>query len=127
MRTVVVTGLGMVSPLVTGVEESWSRLVAGQSGAGMITRFDASEMPCRIACEVKRGDGSDGTFDVDRWVEYKEQRSYDTFMIYALAAAKQAVADSGWEAKSDDDKYATGVLIGSGIGGLPSIETTTLA
>jgi 3-oxoacyl-[acyl-carrier-protein] synthase II len=127
MRRVVVTGLGMVSPLATGVEVSWSRLVAGQSGAGPITKFDASDMPCRIACEVKRGDGSDGTFNPDAWVDYKDQRRYDTFMIYAIAAAKQAVADAGWEPKSDDDKCATGVLIGSGIGGLPSIETTTLA
>jgi 3-oxoacyl-[acyl-carrier-protein] synthase II len=126
MRRVVVTGLGMVSPLANGVEESWSRLVAGESGAGPITKFDASDMPCRIACEIKRGDGSDGTFNPGQWVDHKDLRRYDTFMIYALAAAKQAVADSGWEAKSDEDKYATGVLIGSGIGGLPSIEATTL-
>jgi 3-oxoacyl-[acyl-carrier-protein] synthase II len=126
MRRVVVTGLGMVSPLATGVEESWSRLVAGRSGAGPITKFEASDMPCRIACEVKRGDGSDGTFNPDQWVDYKDQRRYDTFMIYAIAAAKEAVKDSGWEAKTEEDKCATGVLIGSGIGGLPSIEATTL-
>jgi 3-oxoacyl-[acyl-carrier-protein] synthase II len=127
MRRVVVTGLGMISPLATGVEESWSRLVAGDSGAGPITKFDASELPCRIACEVKRGDGTDGTFNPDQWVDYKDQRRYDTFMIYALGAAKQAVEDSGWEAKTDEDKFTTGVLIGSGIGGLPNIEATTLA
>jgi 3-oxoacyl-[acyl-carrier-protein] synthase II len=127
MRRVVVTGLGMISPLATGVEESWSRLVGGDSGAGPITKFDASELPCRIACEVKRGDGTDGTFNPDQWVDYKDQRRYDTFMIYALGAAKQAVEDSGWEAKTDEDKFTTGVLIGSGIGGLPNIEATTLA
>ena len=92
MRRVVVTGLGMVSPLATGVEETWSRLVAGESGAGPITKFDASDMPCRIACEVKRGDGSDGTFNPDQWIDDKDQRRYDNFIMYALAAAKQAVA-----------------------------------
>ncbi|MFO0994751.1 MAG: beta-ketoacyl-ACP synthase II [Hyphomicrobiales bacterium] len=126
MRRVVVTGLGLVSPLAAGVEETWSRLVAGESGAGPITRFDASDMSCRIACEVKRGDGSDGTFNPDRWMEVKDQRRYDDFIIYAVAAAKQAMADSGWEPKTEDDKCATGVLIGSGIGGLPSIEDTAL-
>lgn len=126
MRRVVVTGLGMVSPLSAGVEETWSRLVAGESGAGPITRFDASDMACRIACEVKRGDGANGTFNADRWMEPKDQRRYDDFIIYAVAAAKQAMADSGWEPKTDDEQYATGVLIGSGIGGLPSIEDTAL-
>jgi 3-oxoacyl-[acyl-carrier-protein] synthase II len=126
MRRVVVTGLGIVSPLATGVEETWKRLTDGKSGAGPITKFDTSDMACRIACEVKRGDGSDGTFNASQWVDHKDQRRYDSFIIYALAAAKQAVADSGWEPKTEDEKYATGVLIGSGIGGLPSIEETTL-
>jgi len=126
MRRVVVTGLGLVSPLAADVEETWSRLVAGESGAGPITRFDASDMACRIACEVKRGDGSDGTFNADRWMEVKDQRRYDDFIIYALAAAKQASADSGWEPKTEEEQSATGVLIGSGIGGLPSIEDTAL-
>ena len=75
MRRVVVTGLGLVTPLATGVEESWQRLIAGRSGAGPITRFDASDMPCRIACEVRTGDGSAGTFNPDQWVEAKEQRT----------------------------------------------------
>ncbi|MGE4252041.1 MAG: beta-ketoacyl-ACP synthase II [Parvibaculaceae bacterium] len=126
MRRVVVTGLGIVSPLATGVEEAWKRLTGGQSGAGQITKFDSSDMACRIACEVKGGDGSDGTFNASQWVDHKDQRRYDTFIIYALAAAKQAVADSGWQPKTEEDKYATGVLIGSGIGGLPSIEETTM-
>ncbi len=126
MRRVVVTGLGLVTPLATGVEESWQRLIAGRSGAGPITRFDASDMPCRIACEVRPGDGSAGTFNPDQWVEAKEQRRYDKFIIYGMAAAKQAVADAGWQPKDEDERCRTGVLIGSGIGGLPSIEATAI-
>ena len=95
MRRVVVTGLGIVSPLAVGVEETWSRLLAGQSGAGPITRFDASDLPCRIACEVPRGDGSNGTFSPDQWMDHKDLRRYDDFIIYAVAAAKQAMKDSG--------------------------------
>jgi 3-oxoacyl-[acyl-carrier-protein] synthase II len=116
----------MVSPLGGTVEESWRRLVNGESGASRISKFDTADMACKIACEVKRGDGSDGTFNADQWMEHKDQRRYDDFIIYAFGAAKQAVKDSGWEPKTDDEKFATGVLIGSGIGGLPSIEETSL-
>ncbi len=126
MRRVVVTGLGIVSPLATGVEETWSRLIAGNSGAGPITRFDASDMSCRIACEVKRGDGSNGTFNPEHWMDHKELRRYDDFLIYAVAAAKQAMKDSGVELKTEDERYRTGVLVGSGIGGLSNIEQTSL-
>ncbi len=126
MRRVVVTGLGMVSPLATGVEETWVRLLAGQSGATSITKFDASDLSCRIACEVKRGDGADGTFNPEQWMDHKELRRYDEFLIYAVAAAKQAVRDSGVELTTEDEKYRAGVLVGSGIGGLPSIEQTAL-
>lgn len=126
MRRVVVTGLGMVSPLATGVEETWRRLLAGCSGASLISKFDASDLSCRIACEVTRGDGSDGTFNPEQWMEHKELRRYDDFLIYAVAAAKQAMGDSGIELKTEDDRYRTGVLVGSGIGGLTSIEETTL-
>jgi 3-oxoacyl-[acyl-carrier-protein] synthase II len=126
MRRVVVTGLGIVSPLAAGIEETWARLVAGESGAGPITKFDVSDMACKIACEVKRGDGTGGTFNPDQWIDHKDQRRYDSFILYAIAAAKQAMADSGWEPKTEEEKFATGVLIGSGIGGLPSIEATTL-
>ena len=125
MRRVVVTGLGMVSPLATGVEESWSRLLAGQSGAGPITRFDASDLPCKIACEVKRGDGTDATFNPEQWMDAKEIRRYDDFIIYAVAAAKQAMKDFGLELKTEDEKYRAGVLVGSGIGGLSNIADTT--
>ncbi len=126
MRRVVVTGLGLVTPLAVGVEETWRRLIDGESGAGPITRFDPSDMNCRIACEVKRGDGTNGTFNADQWVDSKDQRRYDSFIIYALAAAAQAVADSGWKPETYEQQCRTGVLVGSGIGGLPLIEATTL-
>ena len=126
MRRVVVTGLGIVSPLATGVEETWSRLLAGQSGAGPITRFDASDLPCRIACEVKRGDGSNGTFHPESWLDHKELRRFDDFIIYAVAAAKQAMTDAGIVLTTEDEKCRAGVLVGSGIGGLTSIADTTM-
>jgi len=126
MRRVVITGLGLVTPLACGVEETWSRLLAGQSGASPITKFKTDDLPTRIACQVPRGDGSDGTFNPDQWVDAKEQRRMDDYIIYGLAAAKQAVRDSGWEAKTDEDKYRTGVLIGSGIGGLTGIEDAAI-
>jgi 3-oxoacyl-[acyl-carrier-protein] synthase II len=122
MRRVVVTGLGLVTPLACGVEETWARLLAGQSGAGPITRFKVDDLPTKIACQVPRGDGANGTFNPDQWVDTKEQRRMDDFIIYGLAAAKQAVADSGWQARTEDEKCRTGVLIGSGIGGLDGIE-----
>ncbi len=126
MRRVVVTGLGMVSPLASGVEESWSRLLAGESGAGPITRFDASHLGTTYACEVPRGDGTDGTFNPDDWLEPKEQRKVDDFIIYGMAAAEQAVKDSGWEPTDTESLERTGVMIGSGIGGLQSIAETAI-
>jgi 3-oxoacyl-[acyl-carrier-protein] synthase II len=126
MRRVVVTGLGLVTPLACGVEETWSRLLAGQSGASLITKFKTDDLPTKIACQVPRGDGGDGSFNPDQWVDPKEQRRMDDYIIYGLAAAKQAVADSGWEARTDEDKYRTGVLIGSGIGGLTGIEDAAI-
>jgi len=126
MRRVVVTGLGMVTPLACGVEETWSRLIAGQSGAGPITRFDASGLATQYACEVRRGDGSDGTFNPDHWMEPKDQRKVDDFILYGVAAAVQAVRDSGWEPVTEADRCATGVMVGSGIGGLSAIADTAL-
>ncbi|HET7086393.1 MAG TPA: beta-ketoacyl-ACP synthase II [Rhizomicrobium sp.] len=126
MRRVVVTGLGLVTPLACGVEQTWARLLAGQSGASAITKFKTDDLATKIACQVPRGDGSDGTFNPDQWVDAKEQRRMDDFIIYGLAAAKQAVRDSGWEAKSDEDRNRTGVLIGSGIGGLTGIEDAAI-
>ncbi len=126
MRRVVVTGIGMVSPLGGNVEDTWSNLIAGRSGIGPITHFDASGMACRIAGEVKRGDGSDGTYDPDQWMEPKEQRRYDDFIIMALAAATQALNDAGWKPESYEDQCRTGVLVGSGIGGLHKIQETSI-
>jgi 3-oxoacyl-[acyl-carrier-protein] synthase II len=126
MRRVVVTGLGLVTPLACGVEETWSRLLAGQSGASVITRFKVDDLPTKIACQVPRGDGTDGTFNPDQWVDAKEQRRMDDFIIYGLAAAKQAVVDSGWVPQTEEDRYRTGVMIGSGIGGLDGIEQASI-
>ncbi len=126
MRRVVVTGLGMVTPLASGVEETWSRLLAGQSGAGLITKFDTANVVTQYACEIPMGDGSDGTFNADDWMEPKEQRKVDDFIIYGMAAAVQAVRDAGWEDPSEEEKLRTGVMIGSGIGGLNSIAETAV-
>ena len=126
MRRVVVTGLGLVTPLGASVKESWDRLIDNQSGASNITRFDASQMTARVACEVKEGDGSGWTFNPDHWITPKEQRRVDPFIIYGVAAAAQAVADAGWEDPSEEDKLRTGVIIGSGIGGLPGIQEASI-
>jgi len=126
MRRVVVTGLGMVSPLADGVEATWKRLLNGQSGAGPITKFDAKEVATKYACEVPLGDGSNGTFNADFYLARKEQRKVDDFIIFGLAAAQQAVSDSGWLPDSEEDRERTGVMIGSGIGGLQSIGETAL-
>ncbi len=126
MRRVVVTGLGMVSPLACGVEETWSRLLDGQSGAGPITRFDASDLATTYACEIPRGDGSDGTFDPDAWLPPKEQRKIDDFILYGIVAAEQALVDADWKPEDEAERLRTGVLIGSGIGGLQSIAETSI-
>ena len=126
MRRVVITGLGMVSPLADGVEATWKRLLAGQSGAGPIEKFNASELVTKYACEVPLGDGSNDTFNADAYVAPKEQRKVDDFILYGLAAAQQAVVDSGWTPEADIDRERTGVMIGSGIGGLQSIAATAL-
>jgi 3-oxoacyl-[acyl-carrier-protein] synthase II len=121
MRRVVVTGLGMVTPLGSGVEPTWANLLAGKSGAVQITDFEVSDLACRIACQIPRGDGSDGTFNADQWMEPKEQRKVDPFIVYAMAAARQALDDADWHPKSYEDQCASGVLIGSGIGGIGGI------
>jgi 3-oxoacyl-[acyl-carrier-protein] synthase II len=126
MRRVVVTGLGMVTPLGCGVEATWKRLVRGESGARRIEAFDVSDLPAKIACTVPRGDGSDGTFNADQWMEPKEQRKVDLFIVYAMSAARQALEDAGWKPVSHDEQVATGVLIGSGIGGIEGIAETAI-
>ena len=126
MRRVVVTGLGLVTPLADGVDNSWSRILDGQSGAGPITSFDASGLATTYACEVPRGDGTDGTFNPDTYLAPKDQRKVDDFIMFGIAAAQQAVEDSGWLPTEDEDLFRTGVLIGSGIGGLKSIAETAI-
>jgi 3-oxoacyl-[acyl-carrier-protein] synthase II len=121
MRRVVVTGMGMLTPLGCGVETTWQRLLKGESGAKKIDTFDVSDISCKIACIVPRGDGSDGTFNPDQWMEPKEQRKVDDFIVYAMCAAKQALDDAGWRPTSYEDQTTTGVLIGSGIGGVEGI------
>ncbi|HAB39528.1 MAG TPA: beta-ketoacyl-[acyl-carrier-protein] synthase II [Rhodobacteraceae bacterium] len=126
MRRVVVTGLGLVTPLADGVEESWNRILAGQSGAGAITGFDTTGLVTTYACEVPLGDGSNGTFCAENYMEPKEQRKVDTFIMFGVAAAQQAVEDAGWMPQDRVSLERTGVLIGSGIGGLNSIANTAV-
>ncbi len=118
--------MGLVTPLACGVEETWSRLLAGKSGAGPITRFKVDDLPSRIACDVPRGDGSNGSFNPDQWVDSRDQRRVDDFITYAITAAVQAVKDSGYEARTEEEHERAGVLIGSGIGGLEGIENAAL-
>src|ERR671936_2333810 len=126
MRRVVVTGLGMVSPLGCGVETTWQRILEGKSGARVIDTFDVSDLPSRVACLVPRGDGSDGTFNPDQWMEPKDQRKVDDFIIFAMCAARQALDDANWHPETEEDKCATGTMIGSGIGGLTGIADTAI-
>ncbi len=126
MRRVVITGLGLVTPLGCGVDASWSRLLTGQSGARRIEEFPVEDISCQIACFVPRGATADGKFNADDWMEPKEQRKVDDFIIFAMAAAEQALTDSGWRTDTTDKQVRTGVLIGSGIGGLDGIAETSL-
>ncbi|KRR05497.1 beta-ketoacyl-ACP synthase II [Bradyrhizobium valentinum] len=126
MRRVVVTGLGMVTPLGCGVDATWTRILSGQSGAKKIDTFEVADLASQIACVIPRGDGSNGTFNPDQWMEPKEQRKVDDFIIYAMAAARQALDDADWHPSTEEDKCASGTLIGSGIGGLSGIAETSL-
>lgn len=133
MRRVVVTGIGLLTPLGQGAELSWQAILAGKSGAGRITTFDPTDYACQVACEVPRVDGRGGggvdipgSFNPDDTLAPKDQRRVDDFILYAIAAADEAVKDSGWVPESDEDKERTGVIIGSGIGGLGTIERTSI-
>ncbi len=126
MRRVVVTGLGMLTPLACGVEHTWQRLLAGESGIGRIEKFEVSDLPCQIAGQVPRGNGANGTFNPDDWMEPKEQRKVDDFILYAMGAAKQALDDADWHPRDYEEQITTGVLIGSGIGGIEGIAETAL-
>ena len=125
MRRVVITGLGLVTPLGADVETAWSNLIAAKSGAGPITRFDASDQKCRIACEVKPADHPYG-FDPNKRVDHKVQRQVDPFIIYGIDAAGQALEDAGLTDMSEEERFRAGCSIGSGIGGLPGIESESL-
>jgi len=126
MRRVVITGVGMVSPLGCGAEETWKRILAGENAAERIQNFQVDDVPAQIACQITFGDGSDGSFNPDDWMEPKEQRKVDPFIIYGMAASDMALNDAGWHPTSDEDCFRTGVLLGSGIGGLQGIEQTSL-
>lgn len=126
MRRVVVTGLGLVTPLACGVKPTWERILKGESGIGPITRFNVADLPARIGGQVPLiADRPDG-FNPDDWMPSKEQRRVDTFIIYGMSAAIQAIEDSGWKPESEEDRQRTGITIGSGIGGLPSIEENSI-
>jgi 3-oxoacyl-[acyl-carrier-protein] synthase II len=126
MRRVVVTGIGLVTPLGIGAERVWRRLLNGESGIGAIQSFDVSDLPAKIAGQVPRGETAEGRFNVDDWVPPKDQRKMDTFILFAMGAAIQAIEDSGWRPEDDESRERTGVMIGSGIGGLPSIAETAV-
>jgi len=116
----------MVSPLGCGVETTWKRIINSESGAKKIDAFEVSDLPSQIACSVPRGDGSDGTFNPDDWMEPKEQRKVDDFVIFAMGAARQALDDAGWHPATEEDRCATGTMIGSGIGGLTGIAEASI-
>ena len=124
-RRVVVTGIGAVTPLSANIESSWKKLINSESGIRKISIFNADECPCTIAGEVTYGTGAD-ELDLDKYVDQKEQKKMDRFIHFAMAAADQAITDSGWKAETEEQKYRTGIMMGSGIGGLPAIEKTVL-
>lgn len=126
MRRVVVTGMGILSPLGTGVDHVWQNIINGKSGIRAVTSFDVSDITSRVAGQVPAGDGSNGTFNPDDYVEPKEQKKVDRFILLGMAAATQAIKDSGWVAETEEDQWRTGVMVGSGIGGLNEIYETSL-
>ena len=129
MRKVVITGLGAVTPLGGDLNSSWKNLISGKSGASTISKFDSTGYPCTIACEVPLGEGliaNDGSFNANDWISQKDQKKVDTFILYGIAAAEMALKDSGWKPQTDEDSFRAGVGVGSGIGGLASIEKTAL-
>ena len=121
LRRVVVTGVGIVCPLGSGAETVWSNILASKSGAARVTGFEVDDLACQIACQIPYGDQTEGKFNPDDWMEPKEQRKVDPFIVYGMAAAGQALQDSGFEPKTEQQKERAGVLIGSGIGGIGGI------
>jgi 3-oxoacyl-[acyl-carrier-protein] synthase II len=126
VRRVVITGIGLVSPFGMGAEHSWRELLTGRSACRRVTEFDVEDLPCKIAHVVPRGDGTGGTFSPEAFLEPKELRKIGDFILYGIAAADEALADSGWKPETDADRNATGVMIGSGIGGISGIAENAL-
>jgi 3-oxoacyl-[acyl-carrier-protein] synthase II len=126
MNRVVVTGLGMLTPLGCGVEHTWNRLLNGESGARQAEHFDVSDLPCKIACVIPRGDGSNGTYNADQWMPAPDRRKVDEFIEFAMCAARQALDDANWHPATEDEKCRSGVIIGSGIGGIEGIAESAL-
>jgi 3-oxoacyl-[acyl-carrier-protein] synthase II len=126
MRRVVVTGMGLLSPFGVGVEHGWRELLTGRSAAKRITEFEVEDLPCKVAHVIPRGDGGNGTFNPEAYLEPKELRKIGDFILYGIAAADEALKDSGWEPRSDEDRNATGVMIGSGIGGIDGIAENAM-
>jgi 3-oxoacyl-[acyl-carrier-protein] synthase II len=126
MRRVVVTGLGLLSPFGVGVDYSWSQILAGKSACRRVTEFEVEDLPCKIAHVIPRGDGSDHTFNPESYLEPKELRKIGEFILYGIVAADEALKDSGWQPTSEEDRCATGVMIGSGIGGIDGIADNAL-
>ena len=126
MRRVVVTGMGLVSPFGMGFEHSWKQLLTGRSAARRVTEFEVEDLPCKIAHIIPRGDGSGGTFNPQAVLEPKELRKINDFILYGIAAADEALADSGWKPETEDERAATGVMIGSGIGGIEGISENAI-
>ena len=126
MRRVVVTGLGMLTPLGNGVDVNWKRLISGQIGIRKISGFDVSDISCKIAGQIpQKIDDPEAGLDIDQWIEPRDQKRIDRFIAYGIISAMQAVEDSGWKPKNDEEKHRTGVILGSGIGGLETIAKTT--
>ncbi|MDB5536242.1 MAG: fabF, partial [Devosia sp.] len=126
LRRVVVTGIGLVTPLGCGVETTWANILAGKSGAGRIENFQVDDIACQIAAQLPLGDYADGAYNPDEWMDVKDQRKVDPFIVYAMAAATQAIQDAGVEPKTQEDQERTGVLIGSGIGGISGIYDASI-
>ncbi|WP_341760017.1 beta-ketoacyl-ACP synthase II [Candidatus Endowatersipora endosymbiont of Watersipora subatra] len=125
MRRVVATGIGSVTPLGGDAETTWSNILKGKNAAARVTKFEVEDLPSKIACELPIGDTASGHFSPDDWMEVKEQRKVDPFIVYAVSAASQALNDAGWHPSTDEEKNTTGTIIGSGIGGLQGIEQTS--
>jgi 3-oxoacyl-[acyl-carrier-protein] synthase II len=126
MRRVVVTGMGIVGPLGCGIDTTWKNILDGKSGARRVETFEVEDLSCKIACVIPRGDGANGTFNPDQWMEPKEQRKVDDFIIFAVTAATQALNDAGWHPSTPEEQNSTGVMIGSGIGGIEGIAETAI-